>query len=181
MNIFTSENLMKYWNTSVNGVGHGEWDVLNGENAIRINPSRFRKNDAQVQVFKDEFLPNTNYIFNLYINMDRENLSYTGTASSGIKIYYSNGDTKSLTLKPTDTPKGWQNLFLITTQDVAYIVFHYGANYSVRYRWDSYIMPVTEDIGITAPGVFNTGTLVNADSASIQKGGVIAANNFYEF
>ena len=185
MNIFTSENLQKYKINS--SAGHGEWSKHNGENAILLNPARFYENGTYIQVLKDEFVPNTQYVVNIYMDVDNITNSTTGAnGSEGIRVHYTDGETKSLyKIGDKDNPKGWQNHFYITDsgKSVSHIVIYYNLGKSIPFRWDSYIGPLQAN-QVEQSGLFNTGTLINnynTDSASIQKGGIIYSNNFYEF
>ena len=57
---------------------------------------------------------------------------------------------------------------------------YYYTSIPVYYRWDSFVIPSYES-KLLSNGVFNISNLNNDSSASIQKGGIIYANNFYEF
>jgi hypothetical protein len=57
---------------------------------------------------------------------------------------------------------------------------YYYTNIPVYYRWDSFVIPLCES-QLLSNGVFNISNLNNNSSASIQKGGIIYADTFYEF
>ena len=183
MNIFTSENLMKYKLSDYSG--HGEWFQHNGENAIGLSPVRFYSNGTYVEVLKEEFIPNTQYVFNLYLDTDNI-LSGDNNVVGGIQIHYSDDTTHNLTKKGDKTNlKGWQNIFYISDAEksISHIRVYYYVGTRVPYRWDSYIGPL-QNAQVEQPGLFNVGTLINnynTNPASIQKGGIINANTFYEF
>lgn len=186
MNLFTSENLQKY--KLSNSSGHGEWMLHKGENAIGLAPTRFYSNSTYVKVLENEFMPNTQYVFNLYIDTDHV-LSSDKNVVGGIQVRYTDGsDTNTILTKKGDqtNSKGWQNIFFISDPDksVSHFIVYYYTSARVPYRWDSYIGPL-QTAQVEQPGLFNTGTLnsnynIN-NTASIQKGGIIYSNNFYEF
>lgn len=185
MNLFTSENLQKYKISSSSG--HGEWSKHNGENAILLNPARFYANSAAVQVLKNEFVPNTQYVVNIYMDVDNITNSTTGAnASEGIRVHYTDGESQTLYKTGNkDNPKGWQNHFYITdgSKSVSHIAIYYNIGKSIPFRWDSYIGPLQTN-QVEQSGLFNIGTLnnnYNNNTASIQNGGIIYADNFYEF
>ena len=183
MNIWTSENIIKYWD-GTSATAKGEWVKRNGENAISIQPNNFHQNNASIQIFKEEFLPNTQYVINLYI--DTDDVVYNGNnVAGGVSVVYTDGT--SVNLAPVGnkaSPKGWQQKFLITdaSKSVSYMTSYYYTSIPVYYRWDSYIIPYVE-AGINKEGILTFGTLNNiqSETAAIQKGGTIYAENFYEF
>jgi hypothetical protein len=76
MNIWTSENIIKYW-IGTSSTARGEWSTRNGEPAISVQPNNFYKSGNYVKIFEQEFLPNTQYVINLY--MDTDDVVYNGT------------------------------------------------------------------------------------------------------
>ena len=185
MNIWTSENIIKYWNgTSL--VAKGEWTTRNGENAITIQPNNFYQNNASIQIFKDEFLPNTQYIISLWI--DSDDVVYSGkNVAGGMNVHYTDGSVVHLSpIGDKTNPKSWQHKFLITNPEksVSYMSSYYYISIPVYYRWDSFIVPA-QQANLEANGILTINNTVNNfnlnDTASIQKGGIIYANTFYEF
>ena len=185
MNIWTSENIMKYWD-GTSATAKGEWTVRNGENAISIQPNNFHQNSASIQIFKDEFLPNTQYVINLW--MDVDDVVYNGNnVAGGMSVVYTDGSVTHLSPVGNKTsPKGWQNKLLFTdaSKSVAYMASYYYTSIPVYYRWDSYVMPVDMP-SVNKTGVFNVESLISLynteDSAEISRSGAISANTFYEF
>ena len=184
MNIWTSENIMKYWD-GTSASAKGEWTPRNGEPAISIQPNNFHQNSASIQIFKDEFLPNTQYVINLW--MDVDDVVYNGNnVAGGMSVVYTDGSVTHLSPVGNKTsPKGWQNKLLFTdaSKSVAYMTSYYYTSIPVYYRWDSFVQPILNP-DIEQSGVFHTNNLVNiygSDNASISKGGQIYANSFYEF
>ena len=180
MNIWTSENIMKYWD-GTSSIAKGEWTKRNGENAISIQPNNFHDGNS-IQIFKDEFLPNTQYVISLYI--DADDVVYNGNnVSGGMSVTYTDGSVVHLSVIGSKTsPKGWQHQLLFTdpNKSVAYMSSYYYTSIPVYYRWDSFVIPSHES-KLLSNGVFNISNLNNNSSASIQKGGIINANAFYEF
>lgn len=184
MNIWTSENFAKY--KLNNSSGCGEWIIHNGENAIGLSPARFYSNSTYVKVLEEEFVPNTQYVFNLYLDADQ--VVYKGNnVYVGIQIHYTDGTKETLIKKGDQTNlKGWQNIFFVTdiTKSVSHITIYYYTSTIVPYRWDSYVGPL-QTAQVEQSGLFNIGTLQSNyninDTASIQKGGILYSNAFYEF
>lgn len=185
MNIWTSENIMKYQDgTKPNA--KGEWTVRNGENAIAIQPINFYENGAYAQIFKEEFLPNTQYIISLY--MDTDDVIYNEkNVAGGINVHYTDGSVIHLNpVGDKSNPKGWQHKLLISDplKSIDYISSYYYTSIPVYYRWDSFIVPLYS-ANVEANGTFITTQINNNfnlnDTASIQKGGIIYSNMFYEF
>lgn len=184
MNIWTSENFAKY--KLNDSSGHGEWFQHNGENAIGLSPARFYSNSTYVKVLEEEFSPNTQYVFNLYLDTDNV-LSNDTNVVGGIQVHYTDGTKETLTRKGDQTNlKGWQNMFFVTdiAKNVSHITIYYYVGTRVPYRWDSYVGPL-QTAQVEQPGLFNVGTLQSNyninDTASIQKGGILYSNTFYEF
>lgn len=185
MNIWTSENIMKYWDgTKPNA--KGEWTIRNGENAIAIQPNNFHENGAYIQIFKQEFLPNTQYIINLQIDSD-DVVHNEKNVAGGMSIHYTDGSVVYLNpVGDKSNPKGWQQKLLISdpSKSIDYMSSYYYTSIPVYYRWDSFIIPL-HSANIEANGTFITTQINNNfnlnDTASIQKGGIVYSNTFYEF
>jgi hypothetical protein len=60
-----------------------------------------------IQIFKDEFLPNTQYVISLY--MDVDDVVYNGNnVGGGMSVIYTDGSTVHLNPVGNKTsPKGW--------------------------------------------------------------------------
>ncbi len=181
MNIWTSENIMKYWD-GTSSTAKGEWTVRNGEPAISIQPNNFHQNSAYIQIFKDEFLPNTQYAISLW--MDVDDVIYNGNnVPGGMNIYYTDGTSATLIFTGNKTnPKGWQNILFFTdaSKSVAYMASHYYTSIPVYYRWDSYITPM-QTPSIEQNGVIHGENFINDNAASIFTSGLVYGNSFYEF
>jgi hypothetical protein len=185
MNIWTSENIMKYWD-GTSATAKGEWTTRNGENAISIQPNNFHQNNASIQIFKDEFLPNTQYAISLYMDAD-DVVHNNNNVGAGMSVVYTDGTVKELVCVGNKTePKGWQHKFLITdaSKSVSHMTSYYYTSIPVYYRWDSHVIPV-DTPSVNKTGVFNVESLISLynteDSAEISRSGTISANTFYEF
>ena len=185
MNIWTSENIMKYWD-GTSTTARGEWTKRNGENAIAIQPNNFYENAAYIKIFKDELLPNVRYVVCLHI--DSDDVVYNGTnVGGGVILHYTDGT--QIYLSPTGSktsPKGWQSYYHVTdpSKSLDHISSYYYTSVPVYYRWDSFIIPYNE-LQVQQQGIANINNLQNnyvkIDPASVREGGVIYSNNFYEF
>lgn len=185
MNIWTSENIMKYWDGS-SATAKGEWTVRNGENAISIQPNNFHQNSANIKILKDEFIPNTQYAINLYMDVD-DVVHNSKNVGAGMSVVYTDGTVKELVcVGNKEEPKGWQHKFLITdaSKSVSHMTSYYYTSIPVYYRWDSHVMPVSTP-SVEHQGIVNAESLISlydkTDSASIHKSGSVMANTFYEF
>lgn len=187
-NIWRSELIIPYRNPSysLTSTGIGEWTTRNGENAIRMIPNRFYVSPNYQQIFANEFVPNTRYLFNIWIDTDDHyhNDKYT---TAGLMIYYSDGtrDDAIWGAGPNYTspePRGWQLRRHISTagKSIAYIALGYNYNDANYFRWDSYIMPYDES-NITKTGQLHTHIAESYDKTSMVKGGGTDTNQIYEY
>ena len=187
-NIFTSENLMKYRHNTTAG-GYGEWVERNGENAIAVSPARFYTSSSKVyaNILADEFKENTQYIFDMYIDMD-------GVVSSGVNreggftIYYTDGTSNVSALRFTSTGNmGFVHKRYITpaNKSVSHLRAYYYAGASVFYKFGSTITEYKSPaVSIKKTGVLETGE-VKEDyervNASYVNGGLLETREKYEF
>lgn len=180
-NIFTFENIYPYrYGTSSNY--NGEWVQRNGVWAMVMAPSRFY-NGSYSHILANEFVPNTQYLFHIYVDTDDHyhNDKYT---SAGIYIRYTD-DTRdgAIYCGQSTTPRGWQLKRYITPADKSVQNIEIGYNYGdpSYYRWDSYIVPIdTEKIaklGWTSAAQFAEGEA----SCVFTKGGGIEGSQMVEF
>lgn len=172
-NILTTENIQKH-NTKNRTVGVGEWVLRNGVWAMNIKPEPFYQNYTNEEGTKisrllmDEFVPNTQYYINLWI--DGDSVSYNnGTAWSGcgLQIYYTDGTRIVMNVTGGDGV-GWQHQQAITdpTKDVDYVCSTYARNLNTFYRGDSFIIPLTES-KLHKTGVLNSGDFIETQEDSI--------------
>lgn len=183
-NIWRSETIMKYRGPSygTTSTGIGEWTTRNGENAIRMIPNRFYYNSSYQQIFKDELVPDTRYLFNIWIDTDDHYYNGNYTAA-GLWIYYSDGTRDTSIYVPQSTePRGWQLKRYVTTagKSVSYVALGYNRNYPSYFRWDSYIIPY--DVSdITKTGQLHSHIAESYDKTSMVKGGGTDTNQIYEY
>ena len=183
-NIFRSELIQKYRKTVITGTGEiTDW---NGEPCISITPAPFYKNldsGNTSAILRDEFLPNTQYIFDLWVDYDG---SYASNAyrQGGLTVYYTDDTNSGGILRGTGGDGvGFQHKKLITPagKSVKYVNVYYGYNVPVYYRLDSYICPVST-LNINKQGqIATTTTVEDKDQASFLNGGSIYCDNFYEY
>lgn len=183
-NIWRSELIISYRRSGVSLTtdGIGEWTTRNGENAIKMTPTRFYGSSTYQHILENEFISNTRYLFNFWLDTDDQyhNSTY---GISGIRIWYSDG-TRDDTLLSTSSssPRGWQLKRYITKADksVSYLTIYYGYNDPNYFRWDSYVMPIDET-NITKAGQLHTHIAESYDKTSIVKGGGTDTNQIYEY
>lgn len=174
-NIFTSENIIKYRNSSA--AGSGEWGVRNGEVAILIQPNKFYANSVFVKVLEYEFKPNTRYVFDMWIDTDSV-IYNNANRQAGLIVYYSD-NTTDYTLSFVGGNLGFVHKRLITPagKSVAYLNIYYYTSVIVYYRWDSTITEYkSPEVSIKKTGILETGNskeYPNRENASYVKGGLI--------
>lgn len=150
---------------------------------MNIRPEPFYKNltDETSGLLLEEFLPNTQYVFDMWI--DADDVVNGGTnVPAGFTISYTDNSTDTSFIK-TGGNLGFQHQKLITPENktIAKISIRYHVSKDTFYRWDSFIVPIT-DLNISKNGQLNVSNIVeNQNLASISKGGVMYNNNFYEY
>ena len=180
-NIFTSENIMKYRKNSSTTAGVGEWVDRNNDPAMRIIPLPFyiSSSEGYCHILENEFLPNTQYLFDIWLDSD-DTINNGTYYNGGFKILYSNGTTQNVYATHTN---GWKHFHIITPDNVSvsYIYVLYSYNKYVYYRWDSCICPIST-ASLTKQGVLNTThCLENVTTANIDNGGLIRSSQIIEY
>jgi hypothetical protein len=142
-NIFRSELIMPYAKAG-HSVGIGEWTTRNGAAAMDIRPVPFYKNldDGTVSgILRNEFIPNTSYLVDLWIDVD-DVISSGSNVAAGLTLKYTDGTSESFVFTG---PKGWNHKKVITpaTKSIKLLDIYYYTSVPVYYRWDSYIAPIT--------------------------------------
>lgn len=184
-NLFRTELIQSFAKAGQTS-GIGEWCVIDGENCICTKPYPFYKNlpENASGLLVDLFAPNTQYIFNFWINSDySKNTAGTAYSTGGFTIYYSDGTSNSTFLVTGYDGAGFQHKKLITAANktISKISIRYGYNAPVYYRWDSYICPITT-LNVSKNGQLNTIQLIeDQNSTVIHNGGSIHTNNLYEY
>ena len=149
-----------------------------------VNPYTFYDGTTGYQkILLNEFVPNTRYVFNIYIDTDDHYHNNTYT-SAGIYIRYTD-DTRdgSIYCGNSSTPRGWQFKRYVTTAGKSVQNIEIGYNYgdASYIRWDSYI--VAYDVEhICKNGQTQTSHLIeDASKCSFIIGGGIDSNQLYEY
>lgn len=191
MNIFTTENIAKY-NTKNRTAGVGEYVLRNGFYSMDIRPEPFYQNFTDANnnkisyILRNEFLPNTQYIIDLWI--DGDDVVYNGNnVACGLTLYYTDGSTNTTTVI-TGGSRGFQHKKYVTASGKSvrdFNVYYYTSS-PVYYRADSYIIPlITNTTKIDKKGIFHTSDIIQRQEyltppMSLGKE-YILANNFYEY
>ncbi len=187
-NIWRSELIIPYRNPSygLTSSGIGEWTTRNGENAIRMIPSRFYVSPNYQHILENEFASGISYLFNIWIDTDDHyhNNKYT---TAGLLIYYSDGTRENALYGygPNHTSpekRGWQLRRLVSdsSKSISYIALGYNYDYSNYFRWDSYIVPY-DTTQIKKNGQFHTHVAESYEKTSMVDGGGTDTNKLYEY
>lgn len=180
-NIFRSELIIPYAKAGYT-TGIGEWTTRNGEAAMNISPAPFYKNldNGTVSgILRNEFIPNTSYIIDLWIDVD-EVVYNNNNVAGGLTLKYTDGTSEAFSFTG---PKGWNHKKVITpaTKSIKLLDIYYYTSTPVYYRWDSYIAPITAS-NVNKVGQLDICNIIeNQDIASLSKGGSAYSNNFYEY
>lgn len=181
MNIFTTENVAKY-NTKNATEGIGEYVLRNGVWAMCIKPAPFYGNyeAGKGVLLKSEFEPNTQYIFDLWIDGD-DTIYQSEYRRCGFRIHYTDGTNTDDGTVVGGSGVGFQHTKFVTnsSKSVDRIEVYYYTNLPAYYRADSYITPLANTSTILKSGIVQTGEFSEAQSASIGKG-YINAPDFIE-
>ena len=146
-------------------------------------PARFYASGTYSHILANEFVPNTQYLFNIYVDNDDyyHNNQYT---AAGLIIWYTDGTSDtSIRCNTSSTPGGWQTKRYVTpsNKSVAYLQLYYNYGDPIYYRWDSYIVPIDTEkiarVGWTSAAQFDEGQ----SSCVFTKGGGIESSQMIEF
>lgn len=157
-NIFLSETIQSYAKYP-DSRGHGEYIFHNGYWAMDIEPATFYRASDEVKsshVLDNEFLSNTRYIFDMWIDADAL-VSGGANRPGGFYIYYTDSTNTTFTVVGDSTTlPSYQHKILITPigKSVNYIVPYYYTSTYCYFRADSYICPLNE-INLQKTGVLN--------------------------
>lgn len=157
MNIFTSENVAKY-NTRGATAGVGEYVLRNGVWSMDIRPAPFYQNygTGDSRLLQDEFIPNTQYFINLWI--DGDDTKYNGNyVACGLTVHYTDDSTYNLTVVGADG-KGFQHLEYLSdaSKSVKKFTVYYYTSTPVYYRADSFVVPLSNTNSINKKGICAT-------------------------
>lgn len=180
-NIFRSELIMP---TAKAGYTEriGEIVEHNGYYAMNIAPAPFYHNlpSELSGILQGQFLPNTSYIFDLWIDVD--SVIFGGeNRTGGLVIKFTDG-TQDGSYSIIGGNKGWQHKKIITPSNktIDRLEIYYYTSTDVFYRLDSYICPISST-KITKQGILDTTNITeNSEIASIYKGGSIYSSKFIE-
>jgi hypothetical protein len=182
-NIFTTENISKY-NTKGRTSGVGEYVKRNNAWSMNIRPEPFYKNYGDDSyILRNDFLPDTQYIVNLWIDGD-DVISSDSYRVCGMTLYYTDGSSKACTIVGGDGV-GFQHINFATdkTKSVRDLNVYYYMNAPVYYRLDSYIAPLQDNISkVNKSGIISTGDIFESQiitNASFGKE-YIQSNQFIE-
>lgn len=183
-NIFTHENISKH-NTKNQTKGVGEYEFIDGYWAMNIRPYPFYQNHTDESgnkvsyALKEEFIPNTRYVFSIWINADYA-ISSEKYRQQGMRIYYD--DNSSSTLFVTG-PQGWVHKTLVTPEDktVKLVNIYYGYSLDTYYRYDSFIIPLINNTSVEKNGIVKTGEFIETVPPASFGGDYIIGNEFIEY
>ena len=162
---------------------------------MNIRPKPFYKNETNEEGttisagLRSEFVPNTQYIFNLWIDADDSINSSGSYKAQGMNIFYTDGTNKTLYVTGNANLPGFQHKFFITPADksVDYIYIYYGLDVEAYYRYDSFIIPIQSPPSLNRHGVFNSelfldniSTVTELNNFNIGNG-YVAAGNYIEY
>lgn len=151
-----------------------------------IRPEPFYKNFGdESYCLRDEFLPNTQYIVNVWIDGD-DNISGGSNRACGFTLYYTDG-TEETGAVITGGDLGFQHVQYVTNpsksvKQIGY--YYYTSAYPILYRADSFIAPLTNSTSVRKSGIVTSGEFAESytppTSAKIGKG-FILTNEFIEW
>ena len=182
-NLFKTELVMPYA-YSPTSQGHGELVEHNGYWSINIQPAPFY-NGAYAQILQNEFLPNTQYLFDMWIDGDLT-VYQDVNRPAGLVIYYTDGSSYNLLVTGNQSnPLGYQHVVYVTPTDksVKSVASYYYVSYPTYYRIDSLIVPVSEP-QISKKGIITSNQFTETLSGVNKQPGIqhgnIFAEQFYE-
>lgn len=182
-NIFRKELIQPYSKSGA-VAGTGIWVQRNDVWAMDIRPAPFYQNlpDSKSGILANDFLPNTSYVIDMWIDADSV-IYNNNNVAAGFTIRYED-NTSDSTFVVTGGNKGFQHKILITpsSKTISRLDIYYYVSQPVYYRWDSYIQPIIKP-SIGQNGIFNTNSIIvnNYDNASLNQGGILYSNQFYEY
>ena len=181
-NIFKTELIQPYaYNFS--STGHGELVKHDGYWSINLEPNKFY-NGSQSPILQNEFYPNTQYLFDMWIDGDLT-VYQDINRPAGLTIIYTDDSTYSFVITGSaSNPKGYQHIVYVTpsNKSVKCINTYYFTSFPTYYRIDSFIIPVS-NVQFYKTGILEsdniTEILSGTSKAGIQHGNIFA-NQFYE-
>lgn len=163
-NIFKSEYINKYA-TNKTVAGSGNIELRNGIPAINIRAPYFY-NGSYIKVLQDEFKPNTQYKFDLWVDLDDEyaQVEPYNNYTSGFYIKYTDGTSSSINgFKGNHiNPIGFQHLIIYSEKNKTIDGLNFSYNYGRPnyFRLDSVILPVKNTSNINKSGIVNSSQFI---------------------
>lgn len=186
-NLFKTELVIPYAYYP-NRQGHGELIKYNNYWSMDIEPATFYNpslDPKSAPILKNEFLPNTQYLFDMWIDGDA-NTYQDINRPAGLSIIYADGTSYTLVITGNKTnPMGYQHIVFITPPEksVQNITSYYWTSTPTYYRIDSLIVPIS-DPNISKKGIITssqfTETLSGVDKEPGIQPGNIFTEQFYE-
>jgi hypothetical protein len=188
-NVFKSEYLIEEARYTT---GNGSILDRNGTKAIMVQAGSFYygSNDDRNYHLQPYFKENTQYVFDLWMDVDEEyNPNNNTNYASGLRIYYKDGTTSGSELFKTGSvanPIGFQHVRYITPEGKnvkgIYVSYNYGR--PQYYRLDSTITEYhSPDVKILKTGILECSNLKERDdreNAAYGKGGGVETRETYE-
>ena len=169
-NIFTTENISKY-NTKGATEGVGEYILRNGFWSLRLKPAPFYQNytidDTKYSwLLKYDFQPNTQYIVDLWIDVD-EVVYQEKNVSGGLYLVYTDGSSNA-TPVIIGGNMGFQHINFVSdaSKSVSHFYVSYYVNKFVYYRADSYVAPLSNTTKINKQGILESSIINERDVIS---------------
>lgn len=183
-NLFKAEYINEVAEKSIN------WVKRNDEHALALKPTNFYEGGVYAHILQGKFKPNTQYKFDLWMDVDEVVNSGTNHPG-GLRLYYTDGTrtpsatgTGSLTMKgSSSSPKGFQHKVFYSDPDksVAFLITYYYTRNNVYYRYDSVIIPMLNPTSFKKTGTVETGQFrEDATMAGICKGDNFDINRMIE-
>ena len=168
--------------------GRGELVFHNGYWSLDIEPATFYNSSLDpksAQILKNEFTPNTQYIFDMWIEADNA-VSGGANRPEGLIIYYTDGTYGYCCVTGNNSnPLGYQHIVVKTnaSKSVSYVNTYYYTSWPTYYRIDSVIVPAS-DPNISKQGIITSNNFTETLSGvnkqpGIQRGNIFA-EQFYE-
>ena len=184
-NLLRYENTVQYTNPN-NTSTRGLLTTRNNTPALAFRPTDtyFGTDDDKGKLLYNMFLPNTQYLFDLWIDTD-DVIYNERNVSGGFEIVYTDGTTYSgFVLRganPGETPKGFQHHVYISTANktVSRLSIYYYTNVIIYVRSDSFICALN-NVSINQTGVIDSGQFIEDTDVAYIGNADFHANNIIE-
>lgn len=186
-NLFKTE-LVQQYAYYPSSRGHGELVKQGGYWAMDIEPATFYNSSLTPKaapILQNEFAPNTQYLFDMWIDGDLT-VSQDINRPAGLTIIYTDDTGYNLVVTGNKTnPLGYQHLVFVTpsNKSVKCISSYYYSSYPTYYRIDSLITPISNP-DISKQSIISSNQFTETLSGVNKKPGIqhgnIFAEQFYE-